>query len=131
VQQDLHSGDNHILEGGGIDFREFATSIPQRCRTYAVAPLVRELRDPDDAVRLFAAEALGELGPAARAAAPDLLAALKLDKCWCVGPEDCMKPSWSSTIEIRFAMIAITGSRGDPSYYSCDYSGGVPLRPGG
>ena len=47
-----------------------------RCGVRAVPALVRILRDTDDEVRAWAAEALGEIGPEAKVAIPALMKAL-------------------------------------------------------
>jgi HEAT repeat protein len=94
-----------------------------------VVPLfVDLLHDDDDLARLYAAEALGDIGAPARSAVPALMEALKRDKCVCDGSM-WMKPSWSSTGAIQFAMIEITGASGDPALYNCGYSGSVPMKP--
>jgi hypothetical protein len=132
---DLHMGDAATLPGegnGGRDFERYVASIAQRCGQYVIGMLVHELADSDDLVRLYAAEALGDIGPRARRAVPALKAALKLDKCWCLADGICQKPSWSSTIAIHEALVQIVGSSANEfPIYNCDYSGGLPFRPGG
>jgi hypothetical protein len=125
---DLNTGTRVFVEfDGGPDLIRDVAAMAPVCGRYAVAMLARELQDPEDLVRLYAAGALGKIGPAARSAVPALEAALKLDKCWC-DRWVCGKGSWSSTGAIREAIRRITGSFGDDlSIYGCDYSGGIPI----
>ena len=114
----------------GARLESYVTETPDRCVRPILPPLVEALSDRDDLIRLYAAAALGDIGPLARGAVPALEQALKLDRCVCAG-SDCMKGSWSSTLAIRFAMMQIIGSEGNPKLYRCDYSGSVPMRPAG
>lgn len=67
--------------------------------TASVPILTAKLKDPTDYVRLYAASALGGLGPAARAGTPALIEALKKDK-------------WT---DVRMAAAdALASIRGDP-----------------
>ena len=109
----------------GRKLAHYTTTVPGRCKRAVLPLLIATLHDPDDLARLYAAEAIGYLGAAARSAVPALEQALKLDKCVCLG-SDCMKGSWSSTSAIDTAMIEITGSEGDPAMYECAYSGSAP-----
>jgi HEAT repeat protein len=129
---DLHMGDaNDIRDYGGPDLRSYVASIAPTCGRYVVGLLTRELLDPADIVRLYAAQSLFKIGPPAGSAVPALKAALKLDKCVCLQDGSfCMKPSWSSTGAIREAIQRITGSMGnDLSIYTCAYSGSVREEP--
>jgi hypothetical protein len=126
--KDFHDADEMLAYEVGPVVRDYAATTPSRCEAAVVSLLVRQLRDPSDLVRLYAAQALGKFGPSARRTVPALLQALKLDKCVCRG-DMCVKGSWSSTGAIEFAMIAITGSVGDWSLYNCAYSGSVPMQP--
>ena len=66
--------------------------MPGRCKHTVLPLLIATLHDRDDLTRLYAAEAIGDLGAAAQSAVPALKQALKLDKCVCP-ISDCMKGS--------------------------------------
>jgi hypothetical protein len=128
IGADLHMGDAATMPGegnGGRNFERYIASVAHGCGQYLIGMLVHELADPDDLVRLYAAEALGDIGPRAHRAVPALKAALKLDKCCCLNDGICQKPSWSSTSAIHEALIQIVGpSANEFPIYNCDYSGG-------
>ena len=110
----------------GQKLADAAGAAPRRCLPAIMPLLVRALRDDNDLVRNYAAEALGEIGWPARGAVPALIAALKLDKCVCEGSM-CISLSWSSSLAIADATMEITGSAGDPAPFDCDHRGYVSL----
>jgi hypothetical protein len=111
---------------------ELADAAPTRCARMILPLLVTAMRDDEDVVRFYAAEAIGELGPPARTAIPALKAAAKLDKCVCwTSYRDCFKQNHSSTDAINEAVMELTGSPGDPALYDCALSGALQLRQDG
>jgi hypothetical protein len=71
IRIDLHTGTWAFVEAdGGRDLTLDADAVAPTCGRHVVGMLVSELQDPDDLVRLYAAQALGTIGPQARSAVP-------------------------------------------------------------
>ena len=65
------------LESSNLQERAYAAAALVKMGAEAVPHLSAALKDDDVELRRYAAELLGEIGPAARQAIPDLVAALK------------------------------------------------------
>ena len=115
---DMHRSSEFLSYEAGPVLADYAGDSPKSCAATTIALLTRELHEPNDQIRRYAAEAIADLRVAARDAVPDLLQALKLDACVC-SDAVCDKRSGSSTELIRVAMLAVNGSEGDPALYGC------------